>query len=283
MGTLLETRRAHEGARRVGESGSDRPAGRRSRHVGGDGRLLKPPPVRGDLVSSRDGVWFACGGFAAGVIIAALTTALAEFIGGYKFASTLPVPLGVSAADLVGLWAGLVGAAVAYSRSKGTGHVASDYGLATLRWWDLPAGVAIGLACQYGLVPVVYYPLEAIDRHLAHQLSAPARTYTGAVHSFGGVAVLLLLLAVAGPIVEELFFRGLLLRSLGAWFPTPIAISVSAVLFGLAHFEAVQFVGLAAFGVVLGVLAWTTKRLAPSISAHASFNAAAVLAVVHAR
>ena len=283
MGTLLEARRANEGARRVGKSGSHSATGRRSRHGGGDGRLLRPPPVRGDLVSSRGGVYFAGGGFAVGVIIATLTTALAELIGGYKFASTLPVPLGVSAADLVGLWGGLVGAAIAYSRSKGSGRVASDYGLTTLRWWDLPAGVAIGLACQYGLVPVVYYPLETIDRHLAHQLSGPARTYTGAVHSVGGVVVLLILLAVAGPIVEELFFRGLLLRSLGAWFPSPIAIVLSAVLFGLAHFEAVQFVGLAAFGVVLGVLAWTTRRLAPSIAAHASFNAAAVLAVVHAR
>ena len=58
---------------------------------------------------------------------------------------------------------------------------------------------------------------------------------------------------------------------------------VSALLFGLAHFEAVQFAGLAAFGVVLGVLAWRTGRLTPGIGAHAAFNAAAVVAVVHLR
>ena len=52
-------------------------------------------------------------------------------------------------------------------------------------------------------------------------------------------------------------------------------------MFALAHFEAVQFAGLAVFGVVLGVLAWRTGRLAPGIGAHAAFNAAAVIAVVH--
>ena len=33
------------------------------------------------------------------------------------------------------------------------------------------------------------------------------------------------------------------------------------LLFGLAHFEPLQFAGLAAFGVVLAVLAWRTGRL----------------------
>ncbi len=90
-------------------------------------------------------------------------------------------------------------------------------------------------------------------------------------------------LVVGAPIVEELFFRGLLLRSLLGRTPPPVAIVVSAVLFGLAHFEAVQFAGLAAFGVVLGVLAWRTGRLTPGIGAHAAFNAAAVISVVHLR
>lgn len=235
------------------------------------------------MLVCRDGLWFACVGFAAGIIVATLTTAIAASVAGYKVGSALPVPLAVTAADLLGLWSGLVGAAIAFSYSRGTGRIASDFGIAKLRWWDLPGGIAIGLACQYGLVPAIYAPLELADRHLARQLSGPARSYTGSVHSLLGAAVLLLLLAVAGPIVEEFFFRGVLLRSMGAWIPAPLAIVVSAALFALAHFEAAQFVGLMAFGVVLGVLAWFTRRLAPSMAAHASFNAAAVLAVVHAR
>ena len=93
--------------------------------------------------------------------------------------------------------------------------------------------------------------------------------------------LLVALLAVGAPLVEELFFRGLLMRSLQTRMPTAPAILVSSILFALAHFELAELAGLALFGVVLGVLAWWTGRLGPSISAHMAFNAAAVAAVVH--
>jgi membrane protease YdiL (CAAX protease family) len=58
---------------------------------------------------------------------------------------------------------------------------------------------------------------------------------------------------------------------------------VSAVLFGLAHGEPVQFVGLALLGVVLALLVYRTKRLVPSFVTHASFNAAALAVVIAQR
>lgn len=88
---------------------------------------------------------------------------------------------------------------------------------------------------------------------------------------------------MGAPLVEELFFRGLLLRALLGRTPVPVAVVISALLFGLAHFEAVQFAGLAAFGVILALLAWRTGRLMPGIGAHAAFNMAAVFSVVHIR
>jgi len=48
------------------------------------------------------------------------------------------------------------------------------------------------------------------------------------------------------------------------------------------HFEALQFLGLAGFGVVLGAIAWWTGRLGPSVVAHAAFNATTVVAYVRA-
>jgi uncharacterized protein len=167
------------------------------------------------------------------------------------------------------------------SRVRGQGNLGLDYGWGLGRWWDLPAGAAIGLACQYLLIPLLYLPFEHIDRNLSHELSQPARNDSGAAHSVGSVAVLVLFLVVFAPMVEELFFRGLFLRALLGRTPPAVAIVVSGLVFALAHFEAVQFAGLAVFGVVLGVLAWRTGRLAPGIGAHAAFNAAAVIAVVH--
>ena len=189
--------------------------------------------------------------------------------------------MGVTAGNLVGLWAGLVAAAVWWSRTHGTGRLGSDLGLRVGSWWDIPGGIALGLVCQFGLIPLLYLPFEQLDRNLAHQLSEPAQRQTGGADTYLTATVVLLFIAIGAPLVEELFFRGLLLRSLAAWSRPAVAIVASGILFGLAHFEALQFAGLAVFGMVLAAVAWRLGRLAPTIAAHLSFNAAAVLATVH--
>jgi hypothetical protein len=206
---------------------------------------------------------------------------VAESLTGYHPNSGAPIPVAVTAADVVGLWVGLVGATIIASHTRGTGSLARDFGWRIGAWWDLPGGALVGLACQYGLIPLVYLPFESLDRSLRHQLSQPVERDTGATHGVGSLIVLLLVLAVGAPLVEELFFRGLVLRSLMERLPPAPAIIISSLLFALAHFEAVQFAGLALFGVVLAVMAWKTGRLGPSVGAHAAFNAAAVLSSVH--
>jgi membrane protease YdiL (CAAX protease family) len=240
-------------------------------------------PPEAPASGNRWGLGEAVVGFAAGLILSVLAAAAAESATGYHSGSTAAIPVAVTAADVLGLWVGLVGASLAASRLRGRNDLGQDYGWGLGRWWDLPVGAAIGLACQYLLIPLLYLPFEQFDRHLSHQLSQPAHRDTAAAHTIGSVVVLVLFLAVGAPLVEELFFRGLLLRALLGRTPVPVAIVVSALLFGLAHFEAVQFAGLAAFGVILALLAWRTGRLTPGIGAHAAFNMAAVLSVVHLR
>jgi uncharacterized protein len=85
-------------------------------------------------------------------------------------------------------------------------------------------------------------------------------------------------------VVEELFFRGLLLRSLQRRVGTGWAIGCSSVLFGLAHPQplpagatVIVMAGLTAFAVLLSLLAVRTGRLGASIVAHATFNAMSLL------
>jgi membrane protease YdiL (CAAX protease family) len=221
-----------------------------------------------------------------------------------------PSQYGEDVVSLIALWVGLVAAVVAATRIaardhlgaragrtgragradvKGVGSVVRDYGLALRPWPDIPLGIVAGVASQYLLVPVVEAPLLPFVHHLYTRLGHPAQSLTG--DAFGtGLVVLAVLVCVGSPVVEELFFRGLLLRSLlgtfeqiGPRLGPALSIVVTALVFALVHFEALQFLGLAGFGVVLGVLAWRTGRLGPSIVAHMTFNTVTIIAIVVAR
>jgi uncharacterized protein len=202
---------------------------------------------------------------------------------GYHPSSSTPIPLRVTAAGLIGLWIGLGGGAVYVSRYRGSGRLAVDLGF-RLRWpMDLGLGVVAGLASSYVLVPLLYLPFEQFIPSLQRRLESPAKQNTGAVHGGFEITVLVLLLAVGAPVVEELYFRGMLQRALARRFRPAVAVATSSVAFGLAHFEALQLPALILFGLVLGVLAQRTGRLGPGIVAHATFNAVTVLSLTLSR
>src|SRR3546814_10612888 len=97
-----------------------------------------------------------------------------------------------------------------------------------LRRIYLPIGAVVGFAAQLLLVPAIYLPFRGfID---LDSLSEPAEDLVGGAHGIGLIALAVALVVVA-PIVEELFFRGLLLEAMalrwgGAW-----AVAGSSVFF----------------------------------------------------
>jgi uncharacterized protein len=104
----------------------------------------------------------------------------------------------------------------------------------------------------------------------------------------GGIGLLLLALlvtAVAAPICEEVFFRGMLFRLLRTRVPLWAAVLLSAMAFGLAHASpAVSPALLPTFiymGIVLAVLYVRTGWLTNTILLHAASNAIATVAVYY--
>lgn len=193
---------------------------------------------------------------------------------------------GVDLASLVGLWIGFIGAAVAATRlRRPPGRIRTDYGVSIRPLIDIPLGIVVGLVSQFALVPLLELPLVPFVHNLSQQLGKPAEQLTGNV--FGpGFIVLAVFVCLGSPLVEEVFFRGLLLRALLGRlrrYATPLSIAATSLLFALAHFEAIQFLGLAGFGAVLAYLAWRTGRLGPGIVAHATFNTVAIIAIVRSR
>lgn len=245
-----------------------------------------PPPTQG-----RWGLGDAVVGFVVGIISSFIAVAIWVAVSGSSVTSTSTTSVGVSVAGLVGLWVGLAGAPVLASRLKGAGHLAVDFGFRLRLWPDVPLGIGVGLGSQLILLPVLYIPLRVLVPHLDQQLGQPAQHLTGGANT-GGLVLLGIFVVIGAPMVEELFFRGLLLRSLektkglaslGRRATPTVAVLISAVAFGVAHFELLQLLGLVAFGVILGVLAERWRRLGPGIFAHASFNAVTVIVLALAR
>ncbi|MBI2943996.1 MAG: CPBP family intramembrane metalloprotease [Candidatus Wallbacteria bacterium] len=100
--------------------------------------------------------------------------------------------------------------------------------------------------------------------------------------STGPVAWLFLTAALAtGPVAEELFFRGLLLRALTAATGRPVAaLAVSAVLFAVPHYiTSGAFLPALVLGGVTAVTFLAGGGLTGAIAAHVGFNATSLACV----
>lgn len=181
---------------------------------------------------------------------------------------------GLAMASVVGLWGGFVGVPVLASRRKGTGRLSDDFG-ARMEPGDIGVGAVAGLASQLLLVPALYLALRALFPDTFADPGENAEELFDRARGVGTVAMVLVLV-VGAPVVEELFFRGLLQRSLVRRLGPPVGIAVGALVFGLTHYDVAAFPGLVAFGAVLGVLAHRSGRLGASVVAHVAFNAVTV-------
>lgn len=231
--------------------------------------VLPPPPApaprppRWGLGDFLVGVF---GGYALASLIAAIW---------YAVSGDEELNLAGQAVSQLGLWTGMVGAAVAASHRKGAGTLAEDFGFKG-KWSDVGLGLLVALAVQILVLPGIAYLLRPLLGE--PEVSGPVQDLLDKSQGLAFVG-LILSVAVGAPIVEELFFRGLLLRSLQRRVPDWAAVVVSAVAFGIAHGSALPVEGvllvmisLTAFGAILAVMAIRTGRLGASIVTHAVFN-----------
>jgi len=184
---------------------------------------------------------------------------------------------------LLGLWIGFIGAPWLASRTQGTRHFFRDLGV-RFRVIDL-LGILIGVGGQI-LVAIMYAPFQ----HDIKNFNGPSQRLTGASHGAGFVVIAIATVLLA-PAMEELFFRGLLLKGLVRVFTklgavggarvagVILAVIVDGLLFGLAHGEWIQLAGLATFGAILAAVSYRTGRLGMNMVAHASFNLVAIIAI----
>lgn len=204
-------------------------------------------------------------------IVGALAGSLA-----FRSSSVLAVVL-----SALGLYAGLLAACRWASRRYGSGSVRRDFGV-VLRRRDLLHAVGYALVARLGIVAV------SIVLYAIHPSLARGNLEGADLRRDVAAAVALAIMAVfVAPLLEELFFRGLLLRALSATMSDRAAQATQALLFGALHAGAGYGIGnvgvvltTAVVGVVLGHVATREGRLGTAVLTHALHNAASLLMVL---
>ena len=242
---------------------------------------VEPPEPPEAAVAPRWGLGDAALAFLVGMVAAVFVDGLYVAVAGTE------ETLARTVATLVGLWVGLAGVPSLASKRKGSGSLAADFGLCVERQ-DIGLGIAVGIGAQYVLVNVIVTLFDVIGPDV--DVGRQARNLTDSAQGWS-LALLAPFLAIGAPVIEELFFRGLLQRSIARRLGTVVAVAGSSLAFGFVHLQPnlsgwsqlTLATALAAFGVVLGVLAERTGRLGPGMVAHATFNSITLVALAVTR
>ena len=140
---------------------------------------------------------------------------------------------------------------------------------------DIPIGLAVGAVAQFPVVPLLYWALSPLID--PDDVSGPARSLADRANDPLGIVLLVLIVLVGAPLVEEIFFRGVMFATLKDRCKPWVLVAVTSLIFMVFHLNQVlQYPGLLLFGLLAGVMYYKTKRLGVAIWAHVGFNAVAV-------
>ncbi len=180
------------------------------------------------------------------------------------------------------VWIGLLLGVVSAARSRN--ERVSAFAVLKFCWHDV-VWLVVGVILQYAVL-LIYLPF-AVD---TKDLEKPARQLMDDVGGIGwGFAVLSIFVGLVAPFVEELFYRGLLTRSLVRGLGRVaflrgrglalLSVVISALWFAAIHFQLAQFPALFVVGVVCALTTLWVGRLWPSIFIHIGFNSITLVAL----
>lgn len=92
--------------------------------------------------------------------------------------------------------------------------------------------------------------------------------------------VILLVVAIGAPLVEELLFRGVLFEEIKKESSTKTTIFLTALIFGFYHFNIIQSPNTFFMGLVLAYVYFKTKSIKGSIIVHATNNIIAMIPIL---
>jgi membrane protease YdiL (CAAX protease family) len=235
--------------------------------------LINPYAVRPvQPVRLRDIALLLVGGLILGAVLGAIAIAVARFFTHSKFVSGIIFGTAVYGSWLLGYeW---------LAKNRGWDRLAARFSRTRLKVLLAAAASGLGLTV---LVSAVAILLRGIGIEVV-QLPSPEILPRNASQ----LAAALVLIALIGPLAEELIFRGLLLDWLKKKINVWAAALILSVLFSLLHSNGFKLgaIGALAFGVrmalglVSSVFVIRSSSLRASFVMHATFNGIACLVSV---
>ncbi len=142
------------------------------------------------------------------------------------------------------------------------------------------------LGKELSYVPFSFLPLAILGTFALFFLIDPLEQLLPLPHSFQEFFVNLLnlkgysflIIVILAPLVEEILFRGIILKSFLNKYSPLQSILLTAFLFGAIHFNINQLVSGLLAGVFLGYLYWQTQSLSLCILSHMIYNGIAYAA-----
>lgn len=175
-----------------------------------------------------------------------------ELIYEYEFALGVPIVYGL-----------LIGLTFAIATAFGNPLPALGMRAFRLRWMWIAFGViALALAIE-GIFQAIFQVDAGEEQGVLPETWRPDRLPALVLNTFVTVTLV--------PFAEELFYRGLGVRAL-QMFGAPVAVAVTALVFGFAHGILVALPGLVAFAAGLAWVRLRSDSVWPGVLAHGLYN-----------
>lgn len=150
---------------------------------------------------------------------------------------------------------------ISYKKGNGPKH---DFGL-QLRKSDIKIGIGYGF-----LILVVALLIASVQMSLTGEFTSAAASAAAVFYeNWKLLLIFIFMVAIVGPFVEEVAFRGMWFSALERKFNNQaIAIGGSALVFSIIHLEVERIFLIFITGLILGYLRTKTKSLGAPIIAH---------------
>lgn len=176
-------------------------------------------------------------------------------------------------------WVVTLAVPITYLKIRGYRLDAARLGFRRTRFWPAAGWLFVVLVATSVLQVVYSYLIETLAGESQLPSEVPSQDVTTLFGSSAGAFILTFIaVALITPVVEELFFRGIIHRGLEQQLGFLSGGAVSAFIFALAHIDYRLFVPIFGLGFGLAFLVHRTGSIWPSIGGHFIINSMGVLA-----